>query len=185
MLTYSNPQLPDNLVEFSYAQGQFMPIPSLGNTVVLLNLKGTTIHKDSDEARKQIELMGEGFDDYQNEDEPSASTILKEGNKGDDEDEEVELELEDEGVGEEEAEGGDADEPAAPVEPVKEVSRRKSLYAPPKKKLTNQFNFSERAALTYNNPNRVRRLSNLTPPCQCQTDSSLFPVAINTNNSTP
>lgn len=49
---------------------------------------------------------------------------------------------------EEPAEGEEKEAPEA-VEPEEEMS------TVPKKKLTNQFNFCERAALTYSNPSRV------------------------------
>lgn len=44
---------------------------------------------------------------------------------------------------------GEEKEAPEPAEPEEEAS------AAPKKKLTNQFNFCERAALTYSNPSRV------------------------------
>jgi dynein intermediate chain 1, axonemal len=59
-------------------------------------------------------------------------------------------------------EGGEGGEPAEPAEVVEpEQPEEPEPVAPPatggpKKKLTNQFNFCERAALTYTNPSRVK-----------------------------
>lgn len=58
VLTTTNPQLPDNIVEYNYAEGSFVPIPSPGNTVVYIDIKGTTLHKESEEAQLQIMEFG-------------------------------------------------------------------------------------------------------------------------------
>lgn len=59
-LTSTNPQVPDNLVEFNFKQGMFLPIPPPGNTVVVFELQGTLLHKDSQEAQNQ--LIEQGID---------------------------------------------------------------------------------------------------------------------------
>jgi dynein intermediate chain 1, axonemal len=62
-------------------------------------------------------------------------------------------------------EGGESVEPAEPAEVVEpEQPEEPEPVVPPatggpKKKLTNQFNFCERAALTYTNPSRVKQSS--------------------------
>lgn len=58
ILLSTNLQYPDCLVQFDYASGEFIPIPSPGNFVVVLDQKGTFMHKDSDEARKQMIAQG-------------------------------------------------------------------------------------------------------------------------------
>lgn len=60
VLTCTNPQPPDSLVEFNYAQGCFLPVPPAGHTVYILNVKGTTIHRDTEEAKNQMAEFGEG-----------------------------------------------------------------------------------------------------------------------------
>jgi dynein intermediate chain 1 len=76
-----------------------------------------------------------------------------------------------EGEGDGDAEGGEGDEAdgdaeATEEEPAAETVTEEPVVAEPPppidipigppKKLTNQFNFCDRAALTYNNPYRVR-----------------------------
>lgn len=58
VLTTTNPQQPDNLVQFDYATNTFVSIPPPGNMVVVLDLKGTYIHKETEEARKQMIEQG-------------------------------------------------------------------------------------------------------------------------------
>lgn len=58
VLTTTNPQQPDSLVQFDYATNSFIPIPPPGNLVVVLNLKGTYIHKDTEDAKKQMIEQG-------------------------------------------------------------------------------------------------------------------------------
>lgn len=59
-MTTSNPQVPDNLVEYNYASGEFIPVPPPGNMVVVFEMKGTYLHKDTEEAKKQ--LLAQGID---------------------------------------------------------------------------------------------------------------------------
>lgn len=53
-----NPQVPEGLVDFNYAIGAYVPQPTPSNTVHLIDIEGTTIHKESEEARQQIEEQG-------------------------------------------------------------------------------------------------------------------------------
>jgi dynein intermediate chain 1, axonemal len=72
-----------------------------------------------------------------------------------------------------ETEGDEAEEPGEgsevgvePDEPGEEEQKELPVGTPggPKKKLTNQFNFCERAALTYNNPSRSVETQTVPPP---------------------
>lgn len=56
----SNPQVSDSLVQYDYATNMFKPMPPPDNMVVILEMKGTYIHKDTEEARKQ--MIEEGID---------------------------------------------------------------------------------------------------------------------------
>lgn len=60
VLTTTNPQRPDSLVQFDYASSSFIPIPTPENYVVVFQMKGTYIHKDTEDARKQ--MLEEGID---------------------------------------------------------------------------------------------------------------------------
>ncbi|KAF5304814.1 hypothetical protein FQR65_LT07831 [Abscondita terminalis] len=55
-----NVQVPESLVEYSFEQGEFVPKPSLGNAILVYSQKGTYMHKDTEEAKKQ--LIEQGID---------------------------------------------------------------------------------------------------------------------------
>ncbi|KAJ8925798.1 hypothetical protein NQ315_009648 [Exocentrus adspersus] len=176
LLTTTNPQIPDSLVEFNYAQGKFLLLQSAGNTVVVYESLGTLVPKDSQEARQQLieqgidpaeleisdshseaEIISEDLkpeEETQPEDATEDGKEEEEGQKDDDEETEKKTEKpEEEGEGEgEEAEG----EVKAAAKPPAKGGRAR--------KLTNQFNFSERAALTYNNPTRAQETQTIPPP---------------------
>ncbi|XP_035783632.1 dynein intermediate chain 2, ciliary-like isoform X3 [Anopheles albimanus] len=118
LLSTENRHLPRNLVVYDFREGAFLPVPPPENTITLLEFEGTSIHKDTDEAKEQISRKG--TDD----------------------------EAEGEGEGQEQEE-----EVQAPQE-----------EEAPKKKLTNQFNFCERAALTIANPSRSVDTQTIPPP---------------------
>jgi hypothetical protein len=50
-----NPQIPSNIVEFSFKEGRFIPVPPATQTILLLEIEGTILSKDSDEAKFQLE----------------------------------------------------------------------------------------------------------------------------------
>ncbi|KAJ8983052.1 hypothetical protein NQ317_013257 [Molorchus minor] len=59
-LSTVNPQIPDSLVQFSFSDGEFVPIPPPGSLILVFHSEGTLLYKDSQEARKQ--LIEEGID---------------------------------------------------------------------------------------------------------------------------
>lgn len=59
LISCENPNKPDNLVEYSYAERTFIPVPPIGNSVVLLDFPGTCLHRESEEAI--IQLMESGL----------------------------------------------------------------------------------------------------------------------------
>lgn len=170
-LSTLNPQLPDRIVEFNYAAGGFVPLPLPGNTVVVYELQGTSLHKDSEEARAQMVELGIDPATFEESSEssldidPQAEGIEakpeeeEEATEAKEEDPEDEQAKPDKTEEEPEAEGDGEAEAEVKVEPAK----------PPMKggrprKLTNQFNFCERAALTYNNPTRSQETQTVPPP---------------------
>ncbi|XP_022903959.1 dynein intermediate chain 2, ciliary [Onthophagus taurus] len=148
---------PDGLVEYNYLTGEFTPIPNPGNMVVVYETKGTYILLNSDEARAQLIALGiDPLEYVQLPEEEETGEIrldeppvqdLGEGEEGEEEEEEDEHE---------EHDHHDHDDDAEPEHPA----------AGPKKKLTNQFNFCERAALTYNNPVRSQGTQTTPPPIE-------------------
>uniref|UniRef100_W8AIE2 Dynein intermediate chain 2, ciliary n=2 Tax=Ceratitis capitata TaxID=7213 RepID=W8AIE2_CERCA len=185
VLTTTNTNVIQNLVVYSFKESAFVQVPVAGNTVTLMEMDGSALHIDSDEAKIQMEETGEiGYPlptltgSFIEVEEDRASRITK----GPDEDEEGEekaaaqaaKEGEDE-VGEEELEGeeeevveeGAAEAEAAAVEDAGEAAGAPAT-APAtggrKRKLLNQFNFCERSALTYTNPRRNVETQTIPPP---------------------
>lgn len=159
----------------------------------MLSFTGTSLHIDSDAAKKQIEELGgdvseylllvndqiwfhnynidiitvQGFGATSGQPQEKFKAVEEEGEEEEEEgegegkplaekqpdaDEKEDEEDEDEEEGGEEGEGGQPDEEAVAV-------GGEGAAPPPtssrKKKLVNQFNFCERATLTYINPTRV------------------------------
>ncbi|XP_035907481.1 dynein intermediate chain 2, ciliary isoform X1 [Anopheles stephensi] len=156
LLSTENRHLPRNLVVYDFREGAFLPVPPPENTITLLEFEGTSIHKDTDEAKEQIsrkgtdelnvtldkpkEPLAEDQEDTKKPDTPETG----DGEEGERDEDEAE------GEGE-----GQEQEEEAPPPPEEEA---------PKKKLTNQFNFCERAALTIANPSRSVDTQTIPPP---------------------
>ncbi|XP_045470031.1 dynein intermediate chain 2, ciliary [Harmonia axyridis] len=176
VLMTTNPQKPEALVEFSYKEGRFIDVPPPGNLVVAYRLEGSQIHIDTDEATNQLIEMGYDPEEYRAQaregieeevieeaipeeteevQEEEAAAEETEKPEGDEEDEEAAAppkEAEEEEHGE-----GDEDEAEVAEKPAEAPKGRK-------KKLTNQFNFCERASLTYNLPVRSQEIQTIPPP---------------------
>ncbi|XP_053675454.1 dynein intermediate chain 2, ciliary [Anopheles nili] len=156
LLSTENRHLPRNLVVYDFREGAFLPVPPPENTITLLEFEGTSIHKDTDEAKEQISRKGtdelnvtldkpkEPLAEEQEETKKPDTPETGDGDEG----ERDEDEAEGEGEGQEQEE-----EVQAPAE-----------EEAPKKKLTNQFNFCERAALTIANPSRSVDTQTIPPP---------------------
>lgn len=54
MLTIQNTRVPDSLVEWSWKLREFVRLPPPPHLVTLLDVAGTILHKDSEEARMQL-----------------------------------------------------------------------------------------------------------------------------------
>ncbi|XP_054001475.1 dynein intermediate chain 2, ciliary [Hylaeus anthracinus] len=157
ILTIHNPRVPDSLVEWSWKLKEFIKLPPPPHLVTLLSVPGIILHKDSDEAK--IQLAG-GLIVSQHD-----ISGLYEDEEEDEEDEEEGEEMEameeidDELTKEKEIEKDEHKEPEPDIEPDEEEAE------PVKpKKIPNQFNFCERAALTYTNPMREMSTQTVPPP---------------------
>lgn len=107
--------------------------------------------------KETVEELGEG----EEKEEDAEGKEDEEGEKTEEE-KAVEVEEGEEGEGGGDGEGdqgGEGDE-VSRIDAEDAVSRITAAGKP--KKLTNQFNFCERAALTYNNPTRVRYVSDFS-----------------------
>lgn len=135
ILTANNPHAPSNIVRYSFKEKCYKPTSSVDQLAIHFALDGNMLHKDSDEARRQRARQG----------------LEAEHDAGE--------------AGEEEDKENKAVE-AVEEKPAEEVRPDSSASVSGKSeaKLTNQFNFSERASQTYNNPYRERGTSTEPPP---------------------
>ncbi|XP_015767196.1 PREDICTED: dynein intermediate chain 2, ciliary-like [Acropora digitifera] len=144
----NNPHAPSNIVRYSFKEKCYKATSSVDQLAIHFSLDGNMLHKDSDEARRQLarQGLGEGLDDHH----------LRPVSPFSDHDASV--------AGEEEDK---ENKPEAVEEKAAEEIRPESsasVGAKTDTKLTNQFNFSERASQTYNNPFRERGTSTEPPP---------------------
>lgn len=63
VLTIHNTRVPDSLVEWSWKLHEFIELPPPSHLVTLLDVTGTLLHKDSEEAKMQLAggLISKGF----------------------------------------------------------------------------------------------------------------------------
>ncbi|KAJ1094213.1 hypothetical protein NDU88_007291 [Pleurodeles waltl] len=125
VLTSQNPHAPHNIVRYSFRERAYKALSSVDQLAVHFSLEGALLHRDSDEARRQLARLGE-----------------------------VALEAPTQVV------EGEEPQEQAPVT-TEEGEEPPSVSHP--KKLTNQFNFSERASQTLNNPQRDRTTQTVPP----------------------
>lgn len=163
LLSCENRNAPQNLVVWSYREGSYIPVTKSTNVVTIFEHEGTAIHIETAEAKAQIARDGDtGFDPRMH------APDLKSGSQTGTTSPDNNLEGGEEGAdgdGEnEENEEEEAEDAVAEAEVEVEESKPVGVPGGPKKKLTNQFNFCERAALTYNNPSRSVETQTVPPP---------------------
>ncbi|XP_025990622.1 dynein intermediate chain 2, ciliary isoform X3 [Solenopsis invicta] len=153
VLTIHNTRVPDSLVEWSWKLREFIRLPPPPHLVTLLSITGTVLHKDSEEAKVQM-AGGTIVEDQEATDEKLKRDKAEEAE--DEEEEEVdEIDKTVEALAEAEREH----ELEAEAEPEEEEIEKTKP-----KKIPNQFNFCERAALTYDNPMRDMSTQTIPPP---------------------
>lgn len=140
ILTANNPNAPENIIRYSFNDRCFKHVPHIEQMAVHFVIDGCVLHKGTTEAKKQAT-------------KEIVVAKAKDGGESEDEDQEDKDSTEGEEVGEE----------GAINEQKGETECDSSQHMENSKKLTNQFNFSERASQTYNNPNRDRE-SQTEPP---------------------
>ncbi|RZF40619.1 hypothetical protein LSTR_LSTR007502 [Laodelphax striatellus] len=166
VLTTVNHQIPKNLVEFSFRERSFIPSPITPHDVMLLQYVGTALHKESPEALLQLEA--EYIEGAEHGPSDAGKAEKKEGEEeGEGEDDEIEGDADGDAEGDGEAEvdadGVDDEDGEEKIE-TKEDKKGPPQRGGKAKKLTNQFNFCERATLTYNNPFRDQGAQTTPPP---------------------
>ncbi|XP_013111502.2 dynein intermediate chain 2, ciliary [Stomoxys calcitrans] len=179
VLTTTNTNVVHNLVVYSFKEEEYVTLPPAGNTVTLLKFDGNSLHIDSEEARYQLEEMGEiGYPlpapRYSLMEAEAAGVKVGEEGDGEGEDqepkegdepaEEPEAEEEPEEEAAEEGAEGEEGEAEKVEEEVVEAAPAPVATGGKKKKLINQFNFCERAALTFTNPTRNVETQTIPPP---------------------
>nr|XP_033791463.1 dynein intermediate chain 1, axonemal [Geotrypetes seraphini] len=147
VLTANNPHAPQNIVRYNFKERAYKPISMVEQLAVHFSLEGHMLHKDSDEARRQRARV-----DSTEEIVPAESSLVEF------EDAEEQMEATDESL------KTDSVEPAEVIEIASKGKKEQ--------KLTNQFNFSERASQTYNNLNRDRASQTKAPPRATFSDSA-------------
>ncbi|XP_052279386.1 dynein intermediate chain 2, ciliary-like isoform X1 [Dreissena polymorpha] len=141
ILTANNPHAPQNIVRYSFKERQYKQTSSVDQLAIHFALDGNMIHKESDEAQRQRTKLG--IPDAHVE--PAVSEVGEPVSAAAD--------SEDRGDEAKEEAGDDAGTQAA-----------SGSEGGGNKKLTNQFNYSERASQTYNNPYRERGTATEPPP---------------------
>lgn len=176
ILTANNPNAPQNIVRFSFKDKTYKPTSNVEQIAIHFALDGNLLHKDSDEARRQLAKGGPGGgqDDKIEEAIEEPEPEVEEGSAEPAEEGSGEKVEGEEGEGGEEgsveasgeAKSGEEVEEARKSEEKKEEEEDDEDAPKPAKKeaLRNQFNYSERASQTFNNPYRQRGTATDPPP---------------------
>ncbi|KAI4901488.1 hypothetical protein NFI96_012302 [Prochilodus magdalenae] len=143
ILTANNPHAPQNIVRYSFKERSYKPISSVDQLAVHFVLEGNLLHKDSDEARRQMAKQGLS----EGREKPAEASVTETEDKPD-----TPADVS-EDAGDAEEGAGDERPDSVDVKPGKK-----------EQKLTNQFNFSERASQTLNNPLREKGCQTEPPP---------------------
>ncbi|KAJ4927454.1 hypothetical protein JOQ06_015181 [Pogonophryne albipinna] len=142
ILTANNPHAPQNIVRYSFKERSYKPTSAVDQMAVHFVLEGSLVHEDSDEAHRM--RAKEGL--------PEETATVDTGVEPDEEEPETsDTPVED---GREVEEAGEEDRPDS-------VASKTDRKEP---KVTNQFNFSERASQNLNNPLRERSCQTDPPP---------------------
>ncbi|NXD84116.1 DNAI1 protein, partial [Halcyon senegalensis] len=175
ILTANNPHAPQNIVRYSFKEQAYKPISYVDQMAIHFTLNGNMIPKDSDEGRRQsIRLITAAGRFYypglillsflSSEEAPvETSAVTSEEPEIKDEESTGDAQA----TGEEEAEESGTAEVAEAAEAEEPPSVRLK-----EQKLANQFNFTERASRTLNNPMRERACQSEPTPCENFSDTA-------------
>ncbi|XP_035553021.1 dynein axonemal intermediate chain 1 isoform X6 [Canis lupus baileyi] len=152
ILTANNPHAPQNIVRYSFKEGTYKLIGVVNQLAVHFSQVGNLIPKDSDEGRRQHYR-----DELAASSQESTKVVISETEILEEEEELKETEAETEA-------GSQTDMPVAEVAEKVTEEELMTPKQPKERKLTNKFNFSERASQTLNNPLRDRECQMEPPP---------------------
>ncbi|XP_033483161.2 dynein, axonemal, intermediate chain 1, paralog 2 [Epinephelus lanceolatus] len=142
ILTANNPHAPQNIVRYSFKERSYKPTSVVDQMAVHFVLEGSLLHQDSDEARRL--RAKEGLSE-------ETTTVDTGAEPNEEKPETPATPVED---------GGEVEEAGEEDRPDSVVSKTDRKEP----KATNQFNFSERASQTLNNPLRERSCQTEPPP---------------------
>ncbi|XP_037348975.1 dynein axonemal intermediate chain 1 isoform X2 [Talpa occidentalis] len=151
ILTANNPHAPQNIVRYSFKEGTYKLIGFVNQLAVHFSQVGNLVPKDSDEGRRQHYRHELAADSQE-----SSRVVISETEILEEEEEEPkETEAEAENQGD-----------SLEAEFTEQVIEEELMTPkqPRERKLTNQFNFSERASQTFNNRLRDRECQMEPPP---------------------
>eukprot|EP00043_Microstomoeca_roanoka_P015428 m.154665 g.154665 ORF g.154665 m.154665 type:complete len:739 (+) comp16258_c5_seq1:32-2248(+) len=165
ILRADNPNAPDNIVRFSYKDGAYKQMASVDQCAFHFTLNGTVIHKESDEARRQLarhRFKSKGSKTDMAVD--AATAVEKAETEAENAEGTNEADGEDEGVQTEEGDnGGEEAEEQEDKEGNDDDDEDGGESGDPDKPLRNQFNFSERAAQCFAPARRDRETMTEAP----------------------
>ncbi|XP_061333126.1 dynein axonemal intermediate chain 1 isoform X4 [Pezoporus flaviventris] len=152
VLKANNPHAPQNIVRYSFKERAYKQISHVNQMAIHFSYNGNLIPKDSDEGRRQSMKSTTGAEKAPAETSAEASE---------------ETQVKDEqSTGDTQAAGEETAEESGPE--VAEAAEDEEAPPPkkPEKKLANQFNFTERASRTLNNPLREKACQSEPTPCK-------------------
>ncbi|XP_006143191.1 dynein intermediate chain 1, axonemal [Tupaia chinensis] len=149
ILTANNPHAPQNIVRYSFKEGTYKLVGFVNQLAVHFSQIGNLVPKDSDEGRRQHYR-----DELAAGSQESVKLVISETENLDEDEEPKEAEAE---------AGSQTDVPVAEAT-EKATEELVTPKQPKERKLTNKFNFSERASQTFNNPLRDRECQMEPPP---------------------
>lgn len=151
VLTATNPNVSRALTRFDFQEGVFKSAPAVSHLAVHFEMDGVLIHVDSDEAREQAEYISQQAEIEKKSVATATEAALADGGDapnsarvGDD--------------------GALSSAKAKKMEEDEEEEEDEEIDLPDDRALKNQFNFSERASQTFNNPLRDRENCTEPPP---------------------
>ncbi|XP_062476353.1 dynein axonemal intermediate chain 1 isoform X5 [Pezoporus occidentalis] len=152
VLKANNPHAPQNIVRYSFKERAYKQISHVNQMAIHFSYNGNLIPKDSDEGRRQTMKSTTGAEKAPAETSAEASE---------------ETQVKDEqSTGDTQAAGEETAEESGPEVAEAAEDEEAPPTKKPEKKLANQFNFTERASRTLNNPLREKACQSEPTPCK-------------------
>mmetsp|Transcript_19067 Transcript_19067/g.26758 ORF Transcript_19067/g.26758 Transcript_19067/m.26758 type:complete len:278 (-) Transcript_19067:1709-2542(-) len=163
----ADPNVATSITRYDYEVGEYKIDTAVDHMAVHFSMIGDLIHIDSEEARLQIEMeearadRAAGKAPKKKKKDAGGESKKDEEKKAEEQAKEEKAEGE-EGGDAEKKEGDEGDEGDKPAEEEKKEEEEEE--GEDDAFLKNQFNFSERATQTYNNPRREKEICTEPPP---------------------